>query len=407
MKRLPISAALLGLIASTASNAEIAFTGYVEGSAAISSSGPSWLDGGGSVLGNGDGALLESRFGWDFAPTDSRWFASLSLLARADSNANAGRRVGLLEGFIDYGALDDDGFRVRVGQAFAGSSRENIEQFWQTPFTLSLSALNSWIGEEFRPIGVDFTHRWAASDGGAVDVSATLYGGNDTGPAVLAWRGFALHNRLTVYGEALPLLPLASLRAANQFGEQRSDGSQPFGPDLDGRAGFAVRARYDNGSGLRLSALVTDNRGDRDLHDGDEYAWSTRFGVAGFDWALTPEWTLLGELLHGRTLMGFPPGANVDFGFDAAYLLLSRRFAQWTISGRVEAFHISERDRSIAELNTQNGQALTLAVLREHGDWRFGVEATYADINRPGNLEFSNTTEQGGTQLLLSARRYF
>ncbi len=73
------------------------------------------------------------------------------------------------------------------------------------------------------------------------------------------------NNRLSVYGEALPLLPLPSLRDPRRFGAQRVDGTQPFGPNLDGRLGFALRGRYDNGSGIRFSAFYTDNGGDQNI----------------------------------------------------------------------------------------------------------------------------------------------
>jgi len=387
--------------------AQTQISGYSELRAATSSAAQSWQSGGSGALGTGDGLHAETRLGLSFAPASSRWFFSLSALARADQDGNNGRNIGLLDAFVDYGDLGSDGFRVRAGQAFAGTSRENIEAFWQTPYMLDLSALNSWIGEEFRPIGVEFSKRFTNKDSGQFDLSASFYGGNDSGPALLAWRGFAIHNRLSVYGETLPLLPLPSLRAADQFGAQRRDGTQPFSADLDGRVGYALRGRYASGSDTNLSVLLSDNRGDRDLHRGNEYAWATRFVVLGFDHALSSEWTVLGEVLRGRTQMGFAPGANVSFGFNAAYVLLSRRVDAWTISARLESFHIDERDNSIGELNRQNGQSAAFALLREWGDWRFGAQWQTAQIRRPGNAEFSGDPAQGGTQFTLLARYYF
>jgi len=79
----------------------------------------------------------------------------------------------------------------------------------------------------------------------------------------------------------------------------------------------------------------------------------------------------------------------------------------WTLSGRIEAFHINELDYSAAERNTQNGTGATLAVLRNAGEWRLGFEAQYFDIRRPGNIEFAAPTQQGGTQIRVLARRYF
>lgn len=394
------------LAASTfCANAEVSWHGYAEINGRSTSGERNWIEGGSQVLGAGDGVGAEARLGLELRG-ESRFSAHVSVLGHAGSSEDLGRKGGLLEAFVDYGDLVTDGYRVRTGLQFSGTSLENVEAFWQSPYTLSLSALNSWIGEEFRPIGIDVSRRFNAADGTSWDFAANLYGGNDTSAALLAWRGFAVHNRLSAYGEALPLMPLPSLQDPSAFGRQRPDGSQPLGPDLDGRIGYALRSRFNfvDGGGIRLA--YTDNRGDRFLYN-DEYSWHTRFAVLGFDYRLGNDWTLLGELMHGRTNMGFGPGANVSFDLDASYLLLSRAYQSWTYSVRLENFHLGERDRSVGELNSQNGNGITFAVINNLGDWRFGVEAQYFDINRPGNLEFAGDPDQGGSSLTLVARRYF
>jgi hypothetical protein len=402
------AALFLALALSLGATAEVKTSGYLELGAERTNSEKSWIRGGTGTLGSAEGANTQARLGFDFN-SESRFSAHLSVLARASSASERGRRSGLLDAYVDYGNLSDDRFRVRTGLSFSGSSVENVEDFWQTPYTLSLSALNSWIGEEFRPLGVTATKRIAYTSGASLDLSFGVFGGNDTSAALLAWRGFAVHNRLSVFGESLPLLPLPSLRNTaprGGFGAQRDDGSQPLSCDLDGRPGFLLRARQSLADGGHINAFFTDNRGDRKLH-GDEYAWHTRFGVLGFDQPLNDEWTLLGEVMHGRTNMGFPPGPNVAFAFDASYLALSRSVGLWTISTRAEAFHINELDRSAGERNTQNGIGGTFAVLRNAGDWRLGFEAQYFDITRPGNTEFGGDIQQGGTQIRVLARRYF
>jgi hypothetical protein len=378
--------------------------GSIELKADYSSAAQSWSEGGAAAVGLGDGLFGEGRFGLGWS-NGERLRANVEVIARAQAHS-VGSAIGLSQAFVDYGDLDTDNFRLRTGFAFLPSSRENIERFWQTPYGISFSALNSWIGEEFRPLGVDFTKRFGA-DATTTDLAAQIFVGNDTGPALLAWRGFALHQRISVLGESLPLLNLPSLRAPDQFFLQRDDGSQPFGPDLDGRIGYTLRVRQSFAGGAHVSAAWVDNRGDRKLHDGDEYAWNTQFAIIGFDLPLSDDWMLLGEAIHGRTLMGFPPGANVNFGFDASYLTLSHSVERWTHSVRLEAFHISERDYSIGELNTQNGVSATVALLYGLDDWRFGAELGYSDIHRPGNREFQGNAQQGGTQMQVLVRRYF
>ena len=398
-------ASTFALALTTSANAEIATSGYIELGASASNAENAWNTGGTGALGKGDGATGEARIGFEFK-NDSRFSAHVSVLARASSETDLARKAGLLDAYFDYGDLAQDNFRIRTGLAFSGSSLENVEDFWQTPYSLSLSALNSWIGEEFRPLGITATRRFTQDADASLDLSATIYGGNDTSAAALAWRGFAVHDRLSVFGEALPLLALPSLANQGGFRFQRNDGSQPFGSDLDGRPGFALRARQTFSGGGRINAYFTDNRGDRELHN-DEYAWHTRFGILGFDKPFGDGWTLLGEWMRGRTNMGFGPGPNVSFDFDAAYLAASRNIDLWTITGRAEAFHINELDRSVAERNTQNGVGATFALLRNAAEWRLGFEAQYFDISRPGNIEFGAPIQQGGAQVRLLARRYF
>lgn len=153
---------------------------------------------------------------------------------------------------------------------------------------------------------------------------------------LLARRGFAQHDRLSVLGEVLPLPALDSLSDDGAFGHQRDDGTKPFGPDLDGRTGYAWRARYGDPHRFRVLATVSDNRGDRGLHRG-EYAWRTRYALLG-EWQPGEHWTLAGEWIDGDSGMGLRTGPHVDPDFSAAYLLASWAPADdWRWSARIEA----------------------------------------------------------------------
>jgi len=384
-------------------------TGYIEANGSAQNTdaaGKNWTAGGYQTLGTGKGAGIETRAGLSYGADDDAdltWRFALNGLARTGSQA-ASNKAGVTEAFAELGALDRQGWRVRAGQAFAGTSRENVEALWQSPYSINYSALNSWIGEEFRPIGLSLAKRFRASDR-QTDIEATAYVGNDTGPAILAWRGFALHQRLSVLGETLPVLPLQSI-LNGPFSDQRNDGTQPFGPDLDGRVGYALRLRHSVDDGANFSAFYTDNRGDQDLHSGDEYAWANRFALIGFDWPINPDWILLGEALSGITKMGFAPGPNVEARYNTQYLMLARTSGNWTYSLRAERFRIKEGDFS-AELNDQDGKAATFAVQLQQAQWRFAMELSSADIQRAGNAAEGISIEQGGLQLSAVARYYF
>ena len=61
--------------------------------------------------------------------------------------------------------------------------------------------------------------------------------------------------------------------------------------------------------------------------------------------------------------MGFAPAGFVQMDFHAAYALLSHKRGRNRFSGRLDWFSTTDRDHSIAEINTEHGRAWTLAWL--------------------------------------------
>lgn len=385
--------------------------GFLALRATASDAPASRIDGGfGRLLsgdddGTGFAGGLEGRWLLGFE-SGLEWSGKLHLAARADSRS-AGRHQGLVEAHVDRRwFIDDQRWQLRLGQFFLPTSMENIERGWVSPYTLTHSALNSWIGEEFRPIGGELSWRRELASGANLELAGMLYGGNDSSGALLAWRGFAWHDRVSLYGESLPLPSLFSLRDPAIFGDQRDDGSQPFGPDLDGRPGYALRLRYGDERRMWRLAWV-DSRGDFELHQG-EYAWRSRFAIAGFEQdALSEGWGYAAELLAGDTRMGVPGLPKAHIRFYTAYVLASLGREPWRYTVRVEGFDIDDIDRTIAEDNEEAGWALTLAALRQLGDWRLGFEYLYVDGDRSAAQFEGQPLQQGGHQLRVEVRYVF
>lgn len=251
----------LGLLAATAASAQtFSFDGFLTAREGYVTGQPSWLAGGFGRLGIGADGAGEHAFrgnavaqlGADWRPTS--WLtAHAQVLGRAEPSGSRGRRVGVVEAFVD---LHNDHWRLRGGQFFLGTSRENIGPLWTSPYMQTFSALNTWIGEELRPVGVDL--QWSPNFYGSL--GATAFRNNDTMGALLAWRGWSVGNRLSVYDEALPLPPLMSLKTG--FIDQRN-GTIPFERDLDGRTGYAVRGRVQLPERAMLQLAHIDNNGDR------------------------------------------------------------------------------------------------------------------------------------------------
>ncbi len=406
-----VTLACLLIVCAAPAYAQSSAQGFVAARLSTVDAPTGWLQGGhGRLLGGdgngpwlGGGTEARAQFAYE---EDERWAARLHLGARADREAG-GRKLGLVEAFIDRRwAGETQHVQLRFGQFFLPTSLENIEALWVSPYTLTHSALNSWIGEEFRPIGADLRWRRALASGSQVELGLTAFGGNDSSGALLAWRGFAWHDRLSLYGETVPLPELFSLSDPTIFGEQNPAGSKPFGPDLDDRPGVAARLRVGTAlNGWQLTAV--DSRGDTDLHRG-EYAWRTRLLLAGWEYNPAGEgWGYATELLSGSTRMGRAGAPQASIRMHTGYLLASYGADPWRYSARLEGFDIDDVDLSRAENNEESGFALTLAVMRQWGDWRLGLELLHVDGSRPAAAFEGEPRQTGGQQLRLEARYHF
>lgn len=371
--------------------------GFVRLAAGNLDTAPSFLDGGFGKLLDGarpagesaGGLAAEARLALDWKP-GLGWRFFLHGVARHDEAADdSASGSGLLEAFVERRGGFGDGHEVvaRLGQFFLPGSRENVDPLWTSPYTLTLSALNSWVAEEIRPIGLDLAWRRTFADEQRVELAATLFGGNDTAGTLAAWRGFSFHDRPTPTGRTVPLPPFPG--RAERFPRQASEGTRPFGGDLDGRPGYAGRARWDAPGGRALvQATLFLNDGDRALH-GDEYAWDTDFRWLGAEIELTEGLRLVGEWGTGTTLMGFaPPGgrsaAEVDVRYDLFYLLATWRRGPLRATVRFDDFAVEDRDSNPLDDNRESGRAWTFALLGELGErWRAGVEYLVLEARRP------------------------
>lgn len=378
--------------------------GHVALSAAMAPDVRSWRqDGAGRYL--DDDPRLSAHLGWRWQPA-LEW--DVLVHARADTDAARGASpIGLVEAFATRRFFHDSGafVQVKAGQFFLPTSREAVDPLWQSPYTQSLSALNSWIAEEFRPIGVDVAWRTAPDSRIEGEAATTVFVGNDSAGALLAWRGFASHDRLSVLGEILALPALPTL--ASDFSGQRDDGSKPFGPDLDGRVGYAVRARLGLRDHWRVLAALVDNRGDRALYRG-EYAWATRFAQFGAEWWPAEGWTIAAEHLVGQTGMGLPSGPRVDADIEASYVLADWQWhAAWRSAVRVERFRIDDRD-GVSENNGDRGDGITVSVFwQPHEDWRLGLEWQEIDSDHAASELLGIDRDTAGRAVRAELRWYF
>ncbi|HVE71240.1 MAG TPA: hypothetical protein VNI54_07715 [Thermoanaerobaculia bacterium] len=286
----------------------------------------------------GEGVSGQVQLGADWRPTMTLG-AHVHLLARTNADDSRRGHVGVVEAWLDQNFVrGEHRFRFVEGAFFLPGSRENVDALWESPYTISSSALNSWLGEELRPIGIDASYtlrrRWT--------VGATAYRGNDTLGALPAVRGWKLHDRWTLLGEHVPV---------------DAEDYTSVSAETDGRIGWAARGRFQT-DGLTLQAQRIDNRSDA-LEHGELLNWLTRFDIFSADFT-HGDWTFIAE--GGR---GFTDVIVEDQRFRTdlatAYVLVSRLFGSSRASVRAEAFN--------------GGRALTAAYFVSVRKARLGAEA--------------------------------
>lgn len=288
---------------------------------------------------------------------------SLRVQANVDTEHNFKRRVDLVEGVIRYApALGDAvSLDIRAGVFFPTVSLENTDPGWLSPYTTTFSAINAWIGEEVRNVGVEAGPSFRFGEA-QVRAFGTLTRANDPSGTLLAWRGFALHDRVSRVGDRIPLPALKSFRRPDLFPDQPAY-VQPV-REVDKRwswsTGLAVtHPRY------RIKALYQPGLANSAAFDGQQYAWRTGYGSVGIARSFGP-FELLAQGLDGKTHMGrVASGADaVVVRFQSGYLM-----ATWAspetkhrLTTRFDKFRVRDLDQfKVEDANTEDGDSWTFA----------------------------------------------
>jgi hypothetical protein len=384
-------------------------TGYVAARGTNATGPSSWLEGGFGRLeagGDRDDFVGVANLGFDWRPT--QWLEiHASGVARQDPEEFGGNAAGIVEAYAnvrkEFG-LDE--LQLRAGFFFLPTSKENKDANWASPYTINFSALNTWIAQEVRPVGVDLQYRHTMNSGHGITAGGTLFQGNDTMGAIMAWRGWSVGDRLATYGEALPLPPLGSLADDGPFWKQRDDGTQPFGPDLDDHIGYSARVRYSVPQRGNVQYTYLDNAGDRLLY-GDEYSWETRFHILGAEVGNPDDLVLAAEYLTGKTYMGVSE-VHIEASFYAAYALLSEKRGRNRWTARYDLFGAEDEDQSAAEDNHESGRSWTLSWMYDvTQSLRAALEFTQVTGNRPAAQQYGFDPSTDGRSWTVELRYRF
>ncbi|MDQ3283049.1 MAG: hypothetical protein M3Q69_16740, partial [Acidobacteriota bacterium] len=91
-----------------------------------------------------DRANAQIQLGVDWRPS-LRFGAHVHLLARSDSDDSKRGRAGVVQAYLDQ-TFEHEAHRLRLteGAFFLATSRENVDALWETAYSITPSALNTW-----------------------------------------------------------------------------------------------------------------------------------------------------------------------------------------------------------------------------------------------------------------------
>src|SRR4249919_753639 len=292
MKRKSAFAWILACLPGAAMAQDFQLHGYLDTRLQWSTgSDNSWIDGGLGKTRYGAESNQAMQFGG--GALAGTWQITPALIAVADLQLNprTSPRFGLLDAYLRYRPVSTTPWRwsVKVGAFFPPISQENDGIAWTSRWTLTPSAVNSWVGEELRTFGAEFRLERRGNHG-TLNFGIAAFKNNDPAGELLASRGWALGDVVSSLNSNVRE-PDALSYLVGSPAPLRYD---PF-TENDGRVGWYGDVGWESPSGGKLSLLRYDNRADPE-------SFSARGGRTVFSWH-TKFWSLGGQLPVGNIVL--------------------------------------------------------------------------------------------------------
>ncbi|MEA3013838.1 MAG: hypothetical protein QOD42_2383 [Sphingomonadales bacterium] len=331
----------------------------------------SWTDGGfgRSRFGGGganadiDAVPAEAELVWH-GPIAWNLQGTLAVAAQDEQD----QPVDLIEAYATWRPVPGGSTRwsVRAGMFWPPVSLEHDGPAWQVFDMITPSAINSWIGEEVKVVGVEASAAHPLG-GGRLTATLALFGFNDTAGALLAFRGWALHDQKSGAFSRQTLPPL------NPFMEVSQPRWTTPTLEIDGRPGLYGRLSWQLAAPVVLEAFYYRNRGDPEAITSNlQWGWDTRFLNLGARVDLGGRTRIFAQALTGTTEMGPEENGHywVETRFRAAYLRLTHNIGPVALSGRVDLFDTRQTGSQVAPDDSEEGWSATAAL-----DWRLTDQA--------------------------------
>lgn len=411
MNRLVAMTLILAGLSCAAAAQELQVHGYADVRLQLAAGDDvSWTEGGlgkaryGAGAAGDDGSL---RF--RSAAIAARWQIAPELFAFADLqlNSQTSPGLGVLEAYVRYRPVSTTPWRwsARLGAFFPPISLENDGIGWTSRWTLTPSAINSWVGEELRTFGAEMRLEHRGSRG-TIDFGVAAFKHNDPAGELLASRGWALGDLTSAINTRLRQ-PDVYARVA------RASAPLYFEPftETDGRIGWHADLAWRTPGGGKVALLRYDNRADPEsfsIQDGRKvFSWHTKFWSLGAEMPIG-EFVLIGQVMDGST--AFEPVQNLylDTKLHAGYLLVGCDRGNWRPALRFDMFSLRQLPDSRPAPLSEHGHAWTAALNWRPRPWlRVTGELLRIESSRNQRRLEGLDPRQIETQVQVSARVLF
>jgi len=274
----------------------------------------------------------------------------------------------------------ESGWGAQAGLANVPFSLEHSGPAWTPEYTISASALNSWLWEDISLAGME--GEWWHTTTSGIRLGALLgagYGGDQIG-RLLALRGWAL---------------------GDVIGGANGDLATPTGRtdifvEHDERpALYSWLSLADESETAALKLGLFDNLGNQD-HPG---VWHTHFDTVALVLHLPARIDVLAQYLDGVARVHTPPN---DSSLSAYYVLVSHHFRGQRVSLRYDSFRVHDLDGGPSSTN-EHGHAVTGAYLVQIG-LRCQVALEYIRMNSHRDVTGSLNPTPDGWQMSVRFR---
>jgi hypothetical protein len=322
-----------------------------------------WTDGAVGKLRHVDDGVTGYRL---FAEYHGRITPTLRARVTADYVDDASGGLDLTEAVLDWRPIprSRNQHQLRFGAFYPSFSLENGERGWQSPFTYSYSAINTWLGEEIRPLGAEWSLRRRLEgfrSNHEIRAFAAGFYGNDPAGTLLFWRGWSLHDRQTRLNDELEIPPLPFTTQPQRL--------KSF-TETDHRPGVYAGLEWRYGRRALVQLARYDNRADPYSFSSGQWGWATDFNHVAAQIDLPAKLGLVVQWLDGATewlTAALPDGTRLPISeyahdrFESRFVLLTRKLgAAQRLALRYDTFSI-ERPAAAPVLRSDRGHAWTLS----------------------------------------------